>query len=946
MQFFLSYTSEEKLKSLSERLKYLARNKNAYTAHIDQNIKSENLQYNLSLIISHILLKLKFVDRSKPVFESIIDEYNKTQNTTLTFDDFEKINWIRIVNDDVIMPELVRHFIWQVGHYEKENKPIEIPFDKIHIVRCLQIYYQRCFEKRKLTIEQFELEDILKKYAPKKITIDYLKESGVIELKKENNLFYWKRQNDYSRYLRNEIASTLWLLIGGKNATIKEFKKYFKIIWITQIWVENLGGFLTQENTSKISQLAVEYLKSEKDLLKSDDEFRKIWLDADNYQHIDIKTEIPNVKFNYKSSWDFIENVNYHKWHYREFFDYQKTRSFCYSIIRIIVNNEPQNSQPYKNTLEILKDISKPFLVWSLYHEISSDFPFVIPYLLTDSELIPIAFKQVDKIGIDDNFLNEQSNRERKDEERYELINHLWLEVFDLILDEFCSSTSDNEIKGEIISKILFDLTEKVFKYNKNSSSDITSHNAFRKRYDEALKKLSNQRVKRANVYPKPFINPKIIISLLPTIIDDIINHFTNIFPYHTEFLKLKSPLLDLSIEILRLGNIRFSEDEISATEKQKFMESTKELVSTLENYLLEFYSQIDIEVQTYNKGIEKRKAQRGINEFGLEIIDWGYLFLLFEKNNILETFYNNFISTLNFNTNTDKYDKQNKEQFEKIKLYLKSLMIGYIAINQKIYTYEIEGLPVNKTLDHLEKWIKDLSLLYSVDDLSNKRIDIFDEMFSLFGYDIYYQHSTRLLYKCINYFKDKNPNEFVKTFFTSSNDIGRMLTAINILDSKEQKDIISQRISEVNIETFIDDVFTTTELQYALIESVNSENHWDLAKTLIDRIQEHFEKIKHHDENRENLLFQVNLLLAFKEKDYRKLINIDIPKKQYIHSEADKKMQRMKQFYIALFKLYNEKNYDEAIKLFKSLLSDDTKNIRYAFHLYRAETLKAIEIE
>ena len=99
---------------------------------------------------------------------------------------------------------------------------------------------------------------------------------------------------------------------------------------------------------------------------------------------------------------------------------YQKTRSFCYSIIRIIVNNEPQNSQPYKNTLEILKDISKPFLVWSLYHEISSDFPFVIPYLLTDSELIPIAFKQVDKIGIDDNFLNEQSNRERKDEERYE----------------------------------------------------------------------------------------------------------------------------------------------------------------------------------------------------------------------------------------------------------------------------------------------------------------------------------------------------------------------------------------------------------------------------------------------------------------------------------------------------------------------------------------------
>lgn len=945
MQFFYSYAAKEKLKSLSERLKYLARNKNAYSAHIDQNIKSENLQFNLSLIISHILIKLKFIDRSKSVFESIIEEYNKTQGTTLTFGDFYKIHWIRTVNGDVIVPELVRNFIWQVGYYEEENKPIEIPSDKMHFVRCLQIYFQNCFENEQPSITGIELNDILKKYAPKQITINFLKEKNIIDYNIEGNVFYWKGQNDYSRYLKNEIASTLWLLIGGENATIKQFEKYFKIIWGTQICVGNLDGFLAQENTTKVSELAVEYLSSENDLLKSDDEFRKIWLDANRYQHIDIKAQIPNVKFNYKTSWDFIESVNFHKRYYHEFFDYQKTRSFCYSLLRIIVHNESKDSRPYKNGLEILKDTSKPFLVWSLYREIPSEFPFVIPYLLTDSELIPIAFKMIDKMGIDDNFLSEQSNRERKDEERYELMNNLWLEVFDFTLDEFCSTTSDNENKGEVISRILFDLTEEVFRYN-NNSNNIISHNAFRKRYDEALKKLSIKRIKDINIYPKPFINPRIIIALLPSIIDHIRNNITKVFAQYNQFLKLKSPLLDLSVEILRLGNIRFSEDEISKSEQQKLVESTKELVYTLEKYLSEFYSQIDIEVQTYNKGIEKQKAERGINEFGFEIMDWGYLFLLFEKNNILEAFHNNFVLYLNFNADGDKYEKQNQEQFEKIKLYLKSLMISFISINQNKNLYEIDGLPVNKTLVQLEKWIKDFSLLYSLDDLSNKRIDIFNEMFSDFGYNIYNQHLTALLYKCINYFNDKNPNEFVKTFFTTSNDIGRMLTAINILDSKGQRDIISQRISEVKIEAFIDEVFTTTELQYALIESVNSESHWELAKPLIDRIQEHFEKIKHHDENRENLLFQVNLLLAFKEKDYRKLNGIEIPKKQYMHSEADKKMQKMKQFYIALFKLYNDKSYDEAIKLFRSLLSEDTKNIRYAFHLYRAETLKAIEIE
>lgn len=116
MQFFFSHTAEEKLNSLSERLKYLARNKDAYSAHIDRNIKSENLQYNLSLIISHILLKLQFIDRSKIAFEVIIDEYNKVNNTALIFEDFEKINWIRIVNEDLVMPELVRHFVWQDGY--------------------------------------------------------------------------------------------------------------------------------------------------------------------------------------------------------------------------------------------------------------------------------------------------------------------------------------------------------------------------------------------------------------------------------------------------------------------------------------------------------------------------------------------------------------------------------------------------------------------------------------------------------------------------------------------------------------------------------------------------------------------------------------------------------------------------------------------------------------
>lgn len=946
MQLPSTYTTQEKLKSLSERLGYVARDKkNAYANYVDTKVRSENLQHNLSLTISHIILKLKFLDRSKSVFEKIINEYNKANKTTLTFDNFEKIGWVRIVFQEVVLPKLINSLIWQVGYYEKEGKPIEIPEDKTDFVHCLRVYYERCFKDAKLTITQSELENVLSESASNEVTIEFLKEQKIVSFDEKNNIYNWHSGNEYIRHLRNEIASTLWLLVSGENPTIDEFRKYFKLTEGAGIWIDNLNWYLRPRNTIKISELAVEFLNTESDLLKSDDEFRKIWLDSENFRHVQIADEIPVVQFNYDNTYDFIESVNYYKFRYHDAFDYQRTRSFCYSILRIIVTNEPKHSQPYQNSLRILKDTGKPYLVWTLYCEIPKHFPYLIPYLLTDTELIPIAFKLIDKIEIDDDFLKEQSsNNDKKEEERLEFVNQLWFEVFDYTLEQFASFRSNEDEKGNVIVKVLIDLAENVFKHNAYNRNNNIRHNALRKRYDEALKLLSNQRIKEFNVYPPPLINPRIIISLLPHISDYLKNKLTSTYPEHTEFLNVKSGFFDLSIEMLRLANMRFAEGEISNVQNEKLIETTEELVTSINEYLTGFYIQKEIEILDFNGKIEKKKAHRGVSEFGFEIIDWGFLFLLFEKNGSLESFNNKFSEALDFKTDADKYNEQNREQFEKIKLYLKSLMLGFISTNQKKSLYEFNSLPVNDTLVKLEKWIIELSLLYSIDDLPNKRIDVFNEMLSVFGYDMYHQHLISLLYKSINYFKDATADDFVKTYFASSNDIRQMLTAINILESKEQRNIISQRISEVKIEEYIDQVFTITELQYALIEAINSETHWEkFTKPLIDRIQAHFKKVQHNDYNREKLLFEVNLLLAFKEKDFTKLSAIEVPKKPYVNPAEDKEMLQTKKFYVALFKLFNDKNYDDAITLFNSLWTDNQKNIRYAFHLYQARTLKAI---
>lgn len=944
MKINITHTIEEKLKSLSERLKYLARNDNFYRNHIDQKIKSENLQFNISLIISHIILNLKFTERSKEVFLSVVKEYNQAYKTTLTFEDFEKVNWIRKVADEIVMPELIRHFVWQVGYYENEGKPIEIPADKYDLIRCLEIYSQRCFEDAKPTITNDELEKILNDHASKDITIDNLVEKEIVGIDSKIGLYYWK-ENKYSRYLRNEIASTIWLLVGGEEATILEFRKYYKLISGTQILIDDLESYLSYKNTSKLCELAVSFLNSENDLLKSDNEFSKIWLDANNYQHIDIKSEIPTVEFNYESAFDFIESVNYHKWRFHDIFDYQKTRSFCHLLLRIIAINDTIHSTKYENILKIIKDTSRPFLLWTLYNDIKKEFPDIIPYLLTDSELIPIAFKLIDKIEINNVLLSEQSNNDRKFEESCEIKNKLWLEMFDFTLEQLGSTSSGNQEKGDLLAKILIDLTEKVFRINSRNSNDIISHNALRKRYDEVLKKLSNKRITNINTFSNSSINPKLATYLLPHITNYIKKEIQLTNSNHTEFLHLKSGLIDLSIEVLRISNLRISGDELSKEHKEKNKATVKTLISSLQDNLSQFYSATSIDVNTYRpSGTEKREVKRGINEFGFEIIDWGYLYLHFENNAVLQEFNRNFSKALNFNINSDKYDKQNKEQFEKVKLYLKSMLLGYIAINQKKDSFELDGLPVNSTLSKLKKWIREFSLLYSINDIPQKRIDVFNEMFSAFGYDIYYQHLISLLYRSINYFNKEEQTNFVKDFFTNSTDLGRMLTAINILDSKELQSIISRRISDVKIEDFIENSFTTTELKYALVEAVNSTNHWELSEPLVERIQKHFKKVKHNDENTNNFLFEINLLLAFKEKDLNKLNSIPIPKREFFNSPINKKGESLKNFFVALFKLYNDEKYDEAIQILKSLLSNDVKNVRYAFHLYRAETLKAIQ--
>lgn len=939
MQFPISYTTKEQLKSLSQRLKHFSLMNDEYVDESIQKIKSENLLLNIALVLSKIILGLEIPNRDKTSLQHIINEYNIKENTNLSFDNLLQKCFVREIMGEITLPTVVQRYIWSIERDKENSKTIEIPQEIRHEIGCLQLYYQKFIKNIEPTISRENLDLIIMNNPVELLTVSFLEQKNIIRYNSLEDNYDWEG-GEYVKHLANEITATLWALLNQNSSLETAFKKFYRLILTIDIWNNNLPSLLEAKVKEKVCLEAVSFLNSENDLIITPNEFKKSWLDSELYRHIDILSPVPGITFDTSSIYNLIESFKIHKETLHDAFGYQSARSFCYPILSFIADTDNKHLNPYRNVLQIFKDTSRPFIAWTLYNHTLPQKPEVIPHMLTDFELIPLAFQLIDKMQIADVLIQTPGDT-RNAQPGNELRNQLWFEMLDVVLTLIASDTNHNVEKAEIIAKILYNIANKVF-FSNGSNLDIDYHKSLRGRYDKALTELTNKRSKKGSVYPGDPISPRIIFLLLPEIMSYLKGKLVIQTPRRNEYIHLQSGIFDLCIEILRRSNINPDETEITKQETDKVDVSATKLVKELQNYVIKFYTATNIEtIDYFNSSNTLKKIKRGVNNFGFEIIDWGYLYLHFEKSNLLEDTGTSVISSLVFSETESVYDDQNKEQLEKIRLFLKSILLGFASINHKRDQYELEGLPVKSTLEKLEYWMDDIALKHTVDDLGNGRIDIFSERYSIFGHDIYHKSVAFLLWNCINYLSVDKQKTFVDKFFKNSLDIGKMLTSINILNSNAIANIISEKIKSISLDTFIGSKYMT-ELQDTLVEAINSENHWDLTQPLLEKIQTHFEKVTYPDnDNKLRLLYEVNMLLAFKEKNWQKLQSIEQPKSSY-HKTKEINLEK-KTYFIALFKLYNDKKYKEAVTMFRALLSKNSRNFRYAYQIYRGETLDAI---
>jgi len=942
MRYFEHYP-DKKISSLSARLATLVENERIPKGNERHRIHWENAKHNLASVLAQLILKINFPILTEEILKEIIEDYNTKNNTQLTINHITDKSWLRFVNGEYLIPVVVSYSISLSLSDRNNTFDQKIPDEFKHEFEVMKEVYKHVHLDNLYTISRANLHEVLAKNP--QVTEDLLKKQDTLRFNTEKSAFELSSNSDYFRYLTDEIAMELWCLIMEPHQTIENFRHFLKVLMLGPVgWPGNFLRYTHNQDLKIFHNLANRFLSEEPDLEYTQKEMEKVYLDSPHYTHNNLFDPIPNIDINPVDAYRVIRDIREVGWNYSDLFTHQHTRSVFSLVCHLVIEHPINHIDPYAPLLQLLKHKNRPYLIYTIHFDIKRNYPELIPYLIADSELAPLFFYMLEVLGISEKMLNEQGFEERH-KEKEEIRSVLWLDAFSHLLSLISKQTGKENIYIQSVSKILLDLTREVFTFNSNYYNfNVIRHNELRKRYDAALKLLAEVQIDYVNTYPAPKVKARLFISILRTLFKTL--NDSPVYPARNEFIHIDAARVDLATEFLKISNLKLLKDEATDDQVRQFETLKSEITIYLFEEIKNYFTATSIQVNNYRVKLEERKVKRGVSEFALEIIDWAFIYVHFYKYALLDKLDSEFRNSISLEPDSEEsiYSQKNQEEIEKIKPYIKFLLLAHIGITKTKTKLELSGFDAIELLKKLEDLIIYYSLQYSINKLEENKINVFRDSSAFFDGNFYRQALTSLLFIAANNFSVEKKRSFISDFLHQNQDLSNMLEALNKIDGADIKKIISDKISAINIDSYIESRFHLSELEDALIESINSETHFDIATPVLNRIEQHMEKVKMNTEQSRNFIYRIKLLLAFKQKNLEALKNVPVPKPDSTFSKTGPENERRKTFYIALHKLYNENNLGEAINSLEALHSQENKNVDFAFHLYRAKTLKAVK--
>jgi len=941
-----SFSIRSKLQSLSEKIKCFSRK----SSILDQfsEIFLEKEKYCLSLLTAHIILNLKFSDKSKSAFLSVVQDYNIKNKKELKFEEFEKIHWIRIIQNEVILPEVLRHAVWLIENDNKKSKIDTFPENKRDMILCLASYYKTHDEP---SITEEALKQILSSLNLTWESILFLLKKQILEYNEDKKKYFWNGHISYQERFENEVSALLWILLKKQfSNSAKAFERYLYLSDKTRFYFRKLNSLLSNEDIQLLYEQAVNYIQNDHDLLLCDDELEKTRLDSNHHFSVDINQRAPNFDLKCNTVSELLEKISLLENMRICEYTYQETRSYVYLILRLIIQYEQMQHTEKIYIKKFLTDLERPALFFEMKYLLINDYPHMIPFLVSDIELIPLAFQMLDDIKLNDDIFSSSKGADNKLEREQMFHNEICLELFEITLNHFVetyhfsnNNSKNGQLMGEALSSVFINIANKIFEqYHSNISSRNFILNIMQERYTSVYQIFKKAKTSFNIINRGLYVKSKLSYFLLPHIIKKIESRLSNTKTKYRHFFDFDIKNLDVLIDMLELTIDPYDSIEIGEEQKQTVNNLLPNSTKYIYDYLKYFFTAEKMDVIEYNFSIKTVDVEIAFDINKLNRTNWTLLVMLMDKYDLYQHLMDTFESSIKFDKSKNQFDDFNKNQYYRIRVMLRILLYSYLNFKKGEIKYDFTIEQQERITANLEKSIVKYAKLYSKNDIQNNRIDAFYD-FSMLNENNFIDTIIHLLFTALNRFPIDLQKEFVEKFFAETTDLKRMLAAVNNIESEEVNKIVVDYIVKINIDEYINSCFTVTEWEETLIEAINSEKHWYFAESLIKNIKKHYERRKDNGDQINFLFYQVELSLALRNKDFEKLKNVQYHGRKYgTHHEYN--LDDIKTYFMALYYIENDTNYNKSINLLNSLLSVDEKNVRYSLLLYRARFLKILK--
>lgn len=908
----------EELKSFSKRISSVKKNDNNIHYPDDELIK-----LSAKWDVIRLFLELIYQSRVPALFgrtqlNKLHQDYEIESGNKIDLEELLNKQWLRIIWDEIKIPATINQVIYQLKDLDREKQTAAFITDNQEELRFIKEVHEQTkySEKGILIIDMQMAEGIIRKYRvvyPSCPTFDEFETLG----------FFKKFDNETERIKlclkegkliphrsisitdKAEIAGRLWeeMINDAPEEDYQDIlKDWVRKVSLCGLWnLDKIEKYVKKDNLKFLQENAQKLILNTEDLKITDKEIDKYWWDVEPCRISDsYHTSVPIVRkldnsthFNLlcllKNIEDRFQNNIIIK---------QETRAEIGFLINLCIRlDSVWNS--YSCTKELLSaSLQRPYVLYETMRLITKRYPEAVPFLLADNRFVGLGMGVLLKIKLKDEII-EREDGVKSFGAIEKLISELWLKGLEFIFIHGRLSSSDYNF-SEVIVEVFRPLLDFIYRNSYRSMIDLKTREIHIDRYNEGIKFLEKYK----------HLGNHSVVNLFVNHIDKILEATES----YTESMPAKRiekfPLQDFTFlaDVLRIyirytKNVKFNDDRLKyhKTQQRKII-----------NYLFDSYEKglLTEEIEVYNhEEITKSKVGWYVDVRFLEHIPWKEILTAFEKHDMLEDFFD-IIKKSYFNGSEDKFDKVNIDIIYRIRFHLSVLIVVFDQLQDSIGSASL--------LTEVKRQIIRISSKYNKFN-PPKQLDIFrDDFISV--YDGYKSSLFKKVFHLANLFGVGDKKKLIQSFITNNADLNRFLVMYNMLLSESDKDLLKKEIEELDFREYIknENVFSVSEIEVTLIETVNSGIFSDRAEEILELYQSFVSK--REIENKKALLFEIQIIIAYQQKDETAIKKVKSPLKGLIVKR--KYYEDRRNFLLGSLKFGDDK-FKDALKYFDSITTD-----------------------